>query len=147
MSNTTWKGCGIRAFSVAAPILRNALPDRLRDHSKFNINIIIIIYSYIYNNNNNNNNNYYYYYYYVLLLVCLGTCLSEKFQQIDNNFPWSVLLPTIEMTSTCSKLEWNHKPQTSGFTAKHSSPPISAREIAQLLYQHFNKRLHSLLFF
>ena len=69
----------------------------------------------------------------LLLLVCLGTCLSEKFQQIDNNFPWSVLLPTIEMTSTCSKLEWHHKPQASGFTAKHSSPPISAREIAQLL--------------
>ena len=29
--------------------------------------------------------------------------------RIDKNFPWSVLLSTIEITSTCSKLKWNGK--------------------------------------
>ena len=40
-------------------------------------------------------------------------------QQIDNNqFLWSLLLSTTEMTSKCSKLKWNHELQASGFTTK-----------------------------
>ena len=37
---------------------------------------------------------------------------------MDNSFPWSVLLSTIEMMSKCSKLKWNHEPQESGFIVK-----------------------------
>ena len=37
--------------------------------------------------------------------------------QVDNNFPRSILLLTIEMMSKCSKLQKNHEPQASGFTA------------------------------
>ena len=40
------------------------------------------------------------------------------FKKIDNSFPWYVPLSTIEMTSKCSKLKWNHKPRASSFTAK-----------------------------
>ena len=44
---------------------------------------------------------------------------ETNIKQIDNNFPWSVFLSTIEMTSKCSKLKSNHEPQASGFTAKY----------------------------
>ena len=39
-------------------------------------------------------------------------------KQIDNNFPGSVLLSTTEITSRCSKLKCNYKPQACGYTAK-----------------------------
>ena len=32
-------------------------------------------------------------------------------KQIDKHFPWFVFLWIIEMTSKCSKLKWNHRPQ------------------------------------
>ena len=34
---------------------------------------------------------------------------------IDNNFPWSVLLSIVEMTP---KLKWSHSPAAHGFTSK-----------------------------
>ena len=34
---------------------------------------------------------------------------------INNNFPWSVLLSIVEMTS---KLKWSHLPAAHGFTSK-----------------------------
>ena len=34
---------------------------------------------------------------------------------ISNNFPWSVLLSIVEMTS---KLKWSHLPAAHGFTSK-----------------------------
>ena len=33
---------------------------------------------------------------------------KSAIEQMDNNFPFSVLLATIEMTSKCSKLKWNN---------------------------------------
>ena len=37
---------------------------------------------------------------------------------MDNSFPWSVLLSTVEIMSKCLKLKCNHELQASGFTAK-----------------------------
>lgn len=42
-------------------------------------------------------------------LLSLKTNISNSSYQIDNNFPWNVFLSTIEMTSLCSKLKWNHE--------------------------------------
>ena len=47
--------------------------------------------------------------------------VNNAFNKSTTYFPWSVLLLTTEMTSTCSKLKWNHEMQVSCFTAKSTN--------------------------
>ena len=47
---------------------------------------------------------------------CTPTTTSIK--QIDNNFPWSVILSTTEITSKCSKLKCHYEPQACWFHCK-----------------------------
>ena len=40
------------------------------------------------------------------------------FNQVENNFSWSLPLSTIKMTSKCTKLKWNQELWVSGFIEK-----------------------------
>ena len=40
------------------------------------------------------------------------------FNQVENNFSWSLPLLTIKMTSKCTKLKWNQQLRVSGFIEK-----------------------------
>ena len=64
----------------------------------------------------------------LLLLVCLGGCLSLS---INRSITSSMVCTLIDHRNDINMFKT--RAQATGFTAKNSSPPISAREIAQLL--------------
>ena len=50
---------------------------------------------------------------------------KSAIQQIDNNFPFSVLLATMEMTSKCSKLKRSNKHEAESLTSLEHFDVIS----------------------
>ena len=65
---------------------------------------------------------------FLLLLVCLGGCLSLS---INRSITSSMVCTLIDDRNDINMFKT--RAQATGFTAEYSSPPISAREIAQLL--------------